>query len=106
MIARAYCNWGRWVADCPNEFCTYAFELQPGQDRYVCRNRQGKGCGAEAPIEWPPDPAGIEQELQRRPVEATRNWFPQDHTLALLTGSPHGQTVADLRAEAEMNGVK
>lgn len=106
MIARAYANWGRWVADCPREFCRYAFRLTPGQERYVCRTKQGEGCGADAPIEWPHDAEQIDAELKRRPVESTRNWFPQDHPRAVSSGSPHGQTVADLRAEAELHGVK
>lgn len=106
MIARAYLNHGRWVADCPREHCSYAFELEQGQGRYTCRTRQGKGCGAEAPVEWPADAAEIERALERRPVEATRNWFPHDHDLAVLAGLPHGQTVADLLAENEEHGVK
>lgn len=110
MIARAYANWGRWVADCPREFCSYAFQLEPGQSTFTCRvmDRQGNvhGCGMEAPVEWPADVAEIDAELKRRPVESTRNWFPQGHPRAGASGSPHGQTVADLRAEAELHGVK
>lgn len=105
MLAVAYMNWGRWISDCPREDCSYAFELQPGQERYVCRTRQGEGCGAEAPIEWPPDAAEIEAELQRRPVTSTRNWYPPGHPLAVATGNPDGQTVEDLRAEADEHGV-
>lgn len=112
MIARAYMNHGRWVADCPREHCSYAFELEPGQDRYLCRTnprRPGaapKGCGVEAFIEWPADATEIQQALDRRPVEATRNWFPRDHELAIRNGLPHGQSVADLLAENEQHGVK
>lgn len=106
MIARAYMNWGRWVADCPRPGCTYAFRLEPGQQTYTCRTARGEGCGAEAPIEWPPDADQIEQVLQRRPLEQTRNWLPAGHELAVISGAPHGQTVADLLAENEEHGVK
>lgn len=105
MLAVAYMNWGRWISDCPREDCSYAFKLEPGQEMYVCRTRQGEGCGAEAPIEWPPDAAEIEAELQRRPVTSTRNWYPPGHPLAVATGNPDGQTVDDLRAEADEHGV-
>ena len=106
MIARAFMNWGRWVADCPREGCTYAFALEHGQARYVCRNKAGEGCGMDAPIEWPPDAEQIEQALNRRPLEQTRNWYPLEHDVAVRGGAPHGQTVADLLAENEMYGVK
>lgn len=102
--ARAYINHGRWVADCPRDLCTYAFELAPEQATYVCRTRQGKGCGMEAPIEWPPNADEIWAELERRPVESVRNWFPSGHPLAVAAGLPHGQTVADLAAEFAANG--
>ena len=112
MIARAYFNHGRWVADCPREFCTYAFELEPGQETYLCRTRPRRpgaapgGCGAEAPIEWPADAEEIQRALELRPVESTRNWLPAGHPLAVAAGVPHGQTVADLLAENEEHGVK
>jgi hypothetical protein len=106
MIARAYVNWGRWLADCPRDGCLYAFALKPGQERYECRTKNGEGCGAEATIEWPADAEQIDAELKRRPLQQTRNWFPRDHELAVATNSPHGQSVADLRAEAELHGVK
>jgi hypothetical protein len=102
LIARAYQNWGRWVADCPRPGCTYAFGLERGQARYLCRNKAGQGCGMEAPIEWPPDAEQIEKALEQRPVEQTRNWHPRDHELAIRAGEPHGQTVADLVAETRL----
>jgi hypothetical protein len=112
VIARAYFNHGRWVADCPREYCSYAFELEPGQDRYLCRTKQRragvppKGCGADAPIEWPTDAGEIQRVLEMRPVEATQNWFPEGHALAVAAGLPHGQSVADLLGENEEHGVK
>lgn len=106
VIARAYMNWGRWVSDCPREGCTYAFQLEPGQARYLCRNKAGQGCGMEALIEWPADAGQIEEALARRPLEQTRNWYPTDHDLAVISGSPHGQTAADLLAENDEHGVK
>jgi hypothetical protein len=37
-------------------------------------------------VDWPDDPAGIEQALNARPLSHTRAWLP-------------GETVADLQAE-------
>ncbi|MFC5744839.1 hypothetical protein [Actinomadura rugatobispora] len=105
MIARAYVNHGRWVAGCPREFCTNALELQPRQARFSCTTVPD-GCGLDAPIEWPPDADDIWAALMRRPVPATRNWFPTGHELAVRAGCPHGQTAADLLAEGEMYGVR
>lgn len=105
MIARAFVNHGRWIAECPRDLCSNALALESRQGRFVC-DTEPDGCGADAPIEWPPDADEIWKALQRRPVPATRNWFPAEHELAVRAGEPHGQTVADLLAEGEQHGVK
>lgn len=79
--AVAYVNWGRWVADCPNPTCTNALELEVGQQHWKCewvRDRHGNldGCRTTAPIDWPADPAAVEQDLAARP-EADRHWRPE-----------------------------
>lgn len=103
---RAYINHGRWVADCPVQYCGNAMRLEPRQGTFRCRTRSGDGCGHEAQIEWPADADEIWRVLERRPIPGTRNWFPPEHPLAVRAGCPHGQTPADLLAENEEHGVK
>lgn len=91
--ARAYCNFGRWIADCPAE-CGSAVELKPGQAVYHCSE-----CSHISVVYWPPNVDEITAELDQRPAPRTRNWFPQGHDLALRSGCPHGQSVAELRDE-------
>lgn len=100
--ARAYVNHGRWVAECPNQYCHNAEGLEPRQAAFACTDR---GCHLLAGIEWPDDPDGIWEALAERPDPATRNWFPHEHHLAVAWRVPHGQTPADLRAEAAEHGV-
>ncbi|MFE6846575.1 hypothetical protein [Streptomyces sp. NPDC057686] len=99
--ARAYVNFGRWVADCPLE-CGNAIALEPGQTSFFCP--PPGGCGHIAEVEWPADPQGIWDALAVRPPKH-RNWFPVDHSLAVKAGCPHGQTVADLIEESKANGL-
>ena len=94
VFARAYVNYGRWVADCEQPYCNGAERLEPRQAQIHCTN-----CHWEAPVEWPADADAIWEVLAVRPVPGTRNWFPSGHELALRPGTPHGQTVADLIAE-------
>lgn len=91
--AMAYVNMGRWVADCP-AMCGGAVELEPKQTALPCGT-----CGALSVVVWPPDADGIWMALSVRPLPRTRNWFPKDHDLAVRSGTPHGQTVDDLRRE-------
>lgn len=91
--ARAYVNWGRWVADCPIG-CGAALKLNAHQETFLCPE-----CRALSVIEWPSDPDGIWDALSSRPMPKTRNWFPSGHELALRARCPHGQTVAELREE-------
>lgn len=98
--ARAYANHGRWISDCTRPYCANAEKLTPGQGTFHCSN-----CLQVAEIEWPPDADEIWAVLARRPVPQTRNWFPAGHDLALRSGTPHGQTVADLEDENREHGV-
>lgn len=95
--ARAYVNFGRWIADCPMR-CGSAIQLQGGQDVFHCPE-----CTYLASVEWPTNADEIWQALGERPAKRNRNWFPENHELALRSGSPHGQTVAELRDETEEN---
>lgn len=91
--ARAYVNFGRWVADCPTE-CGCALELKPGMPLFACPE-----CKVISHVEWPPDPDGIWEALLKRPAPKTRNWYPHGHELAIRAHIPHGQTVKDLEDE-------
>jgi hypothetical protein len=98
--ARAYVNHGRWIADCCREHCASAEALLPGQPVFHCSN-----CLQVAEVDWPACAGEITSVLERRPVPQTRNWFPAGHELALRSGCPHGQSVADLEAENREFGV-
>lgn len=97
--ARAYVNFGRWIADCPID-CGSAMQLQPGQAAFHCPE-----CGHLTTVEWPSNPDEIWEALGKRQAKRNRNWFPSGHQLALRSGSPHGQSVAELDAETEENKV-
>lgn len=97
--ARAYVNWGRWVADCPQN-CGSALSLESGQATFHCSE-----CHSLSVIEWPENMGEIMDALAERPVPRTRNWFPASHDLALRFGLPHGQTARQLREEGRENGV-
>lgn len=98
---RAYVNHGRWVGECTEPDCANAEQLERGQALYHCSN-----CLVVAEVEWPDEAAAIWTVLQRRRVPQTRNWFPEGHPLALASGCPHGQSVADLQAENREHGVE
>lgn len=93
--AAAYFNWGRWVVDCPG--CSDAREVHPGETATACF------VGHQFAVDWPPGDAAarVSAELAGRD-ERHRSWFPTGHPLAVATGQPHGQSVADLRAETRM----
>jgi hypothetical protein len=95
--ARAYVNWGRWVADCPTG-CGGALQLNPGMATFACVE-----CKAISEIEWPPHADDIMSALEERPAPKNRNWFPSGHSLALRSNSPHGQTVKELYDETREN---
>lgn len=95
--ARAYVNHGRWIADCPCE-CGSALSLEPKQTAYHCPE-----CEWIGQVEWPDNADEIWEVLQERHVPRTRNWFPDNHFIALRTGSPHGQTVKELMQETAEN---
>ena len=81
----AEANWGRWVVRC--FVCTDALKVAPGDRQFQCW-----GCGAEAEIQWPVNPAAIERLLLMRPLAQTRNWSP-------------GETLHDLLAENVLHGI-
>lgn len=107
MTALAYLNYGRWVADCPVDWCADSRALHP-EDRYgnpspepvhdtVC------AAGHAFRIEAPPARARaqLEQAVADRPLPQDRGWYPKGHAWAETHGYPTGQTVEDLRRESE-----
>lgn len=100
--ALAYVNFGRWIADCPLG-CGHAVALEGGQTTFYCT--PPSGCGHIGTVVWPGNAQEIWEVLGERPMPKTRNWFPEDHPLALMAGCPHGQSVQELRDEAAENGV-
>lgn len=74
-------------------------KLAMGQQMFHCGTDDG--CQLVVPIEWPANAQEIWDELQRRPVPGTRNWAPAGHPQAVATGHPDGQSVDELRAEAD-----
>lgn len=98
--AQAYVNFGRWIADCPLG-CGNAAALEPNQTAFYC-NPPG-GCGHMGELIWPSNAQEIWEALNERPMPKTRNWFPQDHPLAIRANCPHGQSVKELRDETQEN---
>lgn len=107
MKAAAYLNHGRWVADCPEAHCTDARAVYPedadGNPSPARVLNQVCKAGHAFTIEMPP--AALEAQLvaavSERLSQHRMNWFPKNHPLALLLGAPHGQTIRQLREEAE-----
>lgn len=117
VAARAYVYGGEWVADCPRpgpepgkpgcanvEFLYRPSRLNGPRDTeqpfYLCSY-----CGMQAKIVWPRRREEIMMALSVRPVPGNRNWYPQDHPVAVRFRIPHGQTVADLLEENEAHNV-
>lgn len=91
---QAYCNHGRWIADCCRQYCQSAIQLTTGQQFFNCAE-----CRQEAVVLWPSNVGELTEVLSARPVPSTRNWFPSGHELALRSGCDHGQTVQQLKDE-------
>jgi hypothetical protein len=114
--ARLYC--GDWIGDCTRSGCAgaeFLFALRsPGnpagplnprdvrRNAFLCTN-----CLQLDDIEWPEEEfmMAVQQVVSLRPVPQNRNWFPEDHPLALASHVAHGQTIDDLRAENSAHGV-
>lgn len=91
MIALVYVNRGRWVVDCPNEECGWAYLAltDGGAPRYlhVCGGDQtGPGCGTRIELVWPAldEAEQIVETLARRDLVMTRNWVPNESVDQLL----------------------
>lgn len=104
-MALVYVNWGRLVAECDFPGCGDARVVDIGQPTMQCcvgDGRQGNQCpGHVSDLDWPADLPQVVTALNERTSDKRRNWFPQGHPVAVATGQPHGQSVAELQAEAE-----
>lgn len=117
--ARAYVLRGHWVADCPATCgqTQWVFRDHKNHEQFPCHCVGGnavresqwfcRNCKLIAEIEWPVGPLMDEvmEPLLLRPNPANRNWYPQDHELAIRFNLEHGQTPDDLRAENVEHGV-
>lgn len=109
-VARAYVYTGDWVADCPRDEC--------GNVEYLYTASRMNGprdvrraffhcsyCGMQSGVSWPDNEHEILQVLSYRPVPANRNWYPQDHPVAINFRLPHGQSIRQLLDENAEHGV-
>lgn len=118
MAVQAYVYHGNWIAECSRDGCSNAEFLfwlryadrpasaaNPREVRkgaFLCTN-----CGGLDTVDWPEE--GFVRELDAvlaaRPVPDTRNWYPAGHPVAVTCRLPHGQSLAEVRAESEAHGV-
>lgn len=84
---------GRWLADCPNSYCTNAHMIDLDDPRFFCTACGNQAAGGEwLHVEFPPDRAAIERTLLRRPRPENRNWRT-------------GESLSDLRRENREHGL-
>jgi hypothetical protein len=111
VIAQAFLDFGRFVADCPDGTCTSAVLVYP-LDKHgdptgerlsegVCEN------GHRFAIDMPdPDTERrIVAALADRP-EALRQWYPAGHVRAAEAGIAVGETVTELQAATADIGAR
>lgn len=95
MIGLVRVNRGRWIVDCPNEECAWAYDaIAPtGATRYLHRcvgepwkGPKARGCGTMIELVWPTQDEAEEivWALQMRNLVATRNWEPHETADDLL----------------------
>ena len=95
---QAEINQGRWIVRCPVAGCGGAIIPSESDPVFYCTEcgNEDNG-GAMYSVCFPQERKAIEVELMRRPLRArlpsSRNWQP-------------GETVADLRHEADERGVR
>ena len=81
--AIAYVNHGRWVADCPSDYCGGAMAVTPGLP-FMCGTCLNVEIGCKYRlVEWPQVRGAIEEALSERPVPEVMNWRPGETVKAL-----------------------
>jgi hypothetical protein len=58
-------------------------------------------CYTMSSVDWPTNAQEIWEELEKRDNPRTRNWYPEDHEVAVRGNIPHGQSVKELAEERE-----
>jgi len=108
IAARAYMYSGMWVADCPRG-CNNTELVTEKVGSILEQKKTQFHCSycryLTDTIEWPSDMDAIEAVLSLRPIPYNRNWYPQDHPIAIRFNLPHGQSIDDLRQENTDHGV-
>ncbi len=100
--ALAYVYRGTWVAECPTYCGNVQKVFRENSSLYRCVH-----CEQLASVKWP-DSGFMEMMtavLDRRPDPDNRNWYPEDHPVAVRFGIPHGQSVQDLLDENAEHGI-
>jgi hypothetical protein len=78
--ARAYMNWGLWVAECPQAWCNGVDHYGPGPNTGRIgglgeRTFRCPRCGHETDAVWPEAADDITALLAQRPMVENRNWL-------------------------------
>lgn len=103
MIAQAYANYGRWIADCPQPGCTDArLVFDPANPSGPPVTHDTCADGHPFDIELPGNADAIMTALHRRTNEAHRDWYPADFPRAVAAGLRTGQTVAQIDEETAL----
>ncbi len=99
-LAYVYC--GGWVAECPASCGNVQAVSRDEASVYRCVY-----CQQLSAISWPAEEAMEEMMavMNRRPNPSNRNWYPQDHPVAVRFGVPHGQSIQDLLEENLEHGI-
>jgi hypothetical protein len=115
MIAVVYMNHGRWVVDCPNPECGWAYmaTTPDGRPRYqysCVGSGADRGCGYRLDLAWPELDEALEVEriLFARAAPSSRNWKLPETVESLLFENDQllvGWTLAKL-ADAGIGGVE
>lgn len=100
--ALAYVYSGAWVAECPALCGNVQAMSRDDAGLYHCGY-----CQEISGISWPAEQQTVlmMEVLERRPNPSNRNWYPQDHPVAVRFGIPHGQSVQDLLDENAEHGI-
>lgn len=88
-------NFGRWIADCPNDACVGAELVSFDRPTFFCCACRNAAAGNQALAVAAPGPQKrheVESCLRARPRVENRNWW-------------HGETVAELRDENRTNKI-
>lgn len=101
VFGLVYVNYGRVIVDCPSG-CGNAFMVPMGTSSMTCKGKNDTGCGADFALVIPDNLSEIITELNHRPNSANRNWYPDNHPVAIRGNIPMGQSVTDLVLEYQM----